>query len=239
MRSLAVIALLSAITPALSAQRTAAAFPHFSPPPQPVSPVTSSRLVSRPAFDRLHRFNGMGPFRSLLYPLGILSDALDSDALASLGYPVASQPPVIMMQAPPAANPVAVQAPSPAQPLMIELQGDRYVRISGGDNSGAEIINQPSSPAPLSRSLPPTHTVAAPELAPAALIFRDGHREEVSDYTIADGILYARGNYYADGSWNRKIELTALNLPETIKVNDSRGVHFQLPTAPNEVVTRP
>jgi hypothetical protein len=30
-----------------------------------------------------------------------------------------------------------------------------------------------------------------------------------------------------------------LNLPETIEVSHSRGVQFRLPTAPNEVVTRP
>jgi len=71
------------------------------------------------------------------------------------------------------------------------------------------------------------------------LVFRDGHREEVSDYTIADGVLYARGDYYRDGAWNRKIELKSLNLPETIHSNDARGVHVQLPTSPNEVITRP
>ncbi len=74
---------------------------------------------------------------------------------------------------------------------------------------------------------------------PAVLVFRDGHREEVSEYTIADGALYTRTDYYTAGSWNRQIELSALNLPDTVKSNQSRGVRFQLPSSPNEVIVRP
>jgi len=81
-------------------------------------------------------------------------------------------------------------------------------------------------------------TVAPPDLPPVVLVFRDGHREEASDYTIADGVLYTRGDY-STGSWNRKIELSSLSLPETLKSNQSRGVRFQLPSSPNEVIVRP
>jgi hypothetical protein len=77
------------------------------------------------------------------------------------------------------------------------------------------------------------------ELPPATLIFRDGHSEEVRDYTIADGILYARGDYYADGYWNKKIGLASLNIPETLQANATRNVKFVLPSSPNEVITRP
>jgi len=56
---------------------------------------------------------------------------------------------------------------------------------------------------------------------------------------ITDGVLYTSGDYYANGSWNRKIELSSLNLPETVKSNQSRSVRFQLPSAPNEVIIRP
>jgi hypothetical protein len=83
------------------------------------------------------------------------------------------------------------------------------------------------------------HPVSATELPSAVLVFRDGHREELSDYTIADGVLYTRSDYYSNGDWNRKIELGSLNLPETIKSNQSRGVRFQLPSAPNEVIVGP
>ena len=127
---------------------------------------------------------------------------------------------------------------------MIELQGDRYVRVSGEESSTAEMrtIEPQTSVARQSttvnaNSKSPDRRPA--ELAPVELVFRDGHREEVSDYTIADGVLYARGDYYRDGTWNRKIELKSLNMSETIQSNDARGVRLQLPTSPNEVITRP
>ena len=71
------------------------------------------------------------------------------------------------------------------------------------------------------------------------LIFRDGHRQEVSSYTIADGILYASSDYATTGVWNEKVELSALDVPETFASNSSRGVRFQLPSAPNEVIVGP
>lgn len=74
------------------------------------------------------------------------------------------------------------------------------------------------------------------ELAPTVLVYRDGRREEVREYSIADGVLYARGDYYADGYWNKKIELAVLDLPQTVKANQERGVKFVLPDSPNNVV---
>ena len=74
------------------------------------------------------------------------------------------------------------------------------------------------------------------ELAPTVLVYRDGRREEVREYSIADGVLYARGDYYAVGYWNKKIELVALDLPQTVKANQERGVKFVLPDSPNNVV---
>ncbi len=120
---------------------------------------------------------------------------------------------------------------------MIELQGDRYVRVSGEDNSGAEMISPESIRRPEKLSAA-TIQAPAPE-APVVLVFRDGHREEVSEYTIAGGILYAARDYPTDGSWNKKIELSSLNLPETTKTNQSRGMKFQIPHSPNEVILRP
>jgi hypothetical protein len=142
---------------------------------------------------------------------------------------------MIILQSPQARAPEPERFAPPAQPLMIELQGDRYVRVSGPETSGTEMIDRmPDRP-----SSAPIHAVAIPELPPAVLVFRDGHREEASEYTIADGVLYTRADYYTTGSWNRKIELSSLDVPETIKSNLSRGVKFQLPTSPNEVIVRP
>jgi hypothetical protein len=73
----------------------------------------------------------------------------------------------------------------------------------------------------------------------AVLVYRDGHRQETSSYTIADGILYASADYATTGAWNQKIALSSLNVPETVATNSSRGLHFQLPAAPNEVIVGP
>jgi hypothetical protein len=71
------------------------------------------------------------------------------------------------------------------------------------------------------------------------LVFRDGHKEEVRDYSIADGVLYARGDFYTDGYWNKNISLSSLDVAQTLQANAERGVKFVLPSAPNEVITRP
>ena len=211
MRRLLLITLLAALAPCVNAQRMGAASPHFAA-----------------------RFNRAGHPRASFFPLAF-SDPFYADYLSSTGYPAASQPPMIILQSPQARAPEPERFAPPAQPLMIELQGDRYVRVSGPESSGAEMIDRmPELP-----SSAPIHAVATPELPPAVLVFRDGHREEASEYTIADGALYTRTDYYTTGSWNRKIELSSLNLPETVKSNQSRGVKFQLPSSPNEVIVRP
>ena len=51
--------------------------------------------------------------------------------------------------------------------------------------------------------------------------------------------MYAKADYYNSGSWNRKIELSTLNLPETVQINQTHGLNFQLPSAPNEVIVGP
>jgi hypothetical protein len=82
---------------------------------------------------------------------------------------------------------------------------------------------------------PQTHT----ELAPTVLIFRDGHREQVPEYAIVGGTIYASGDYWQSGHWTKSIQLSALNIAATIQANHEAGVRFTLPSAPNEVVTRP
>jgi len=164
-----------------------------------------------------------------------------SEVFYDAGYPAGQQSPIILVQAPAQAQPeAAALAPvtPPAEPLLIELQGDRYVRVSGEEAAGSEMIDQ----RPASRALarPAIATNQPPhELAGVILVFRNGNREEITDYSIADGIIYARADYFTGGSWNKKIELTALDLPQTFAVNRSRGVAFRLPSAPNEVITRP
>jgi len=164
-----------------------------------------------------------------------------SDAFYDAGYPTSQQSPIILVQAPAQAQPETA-APAavtpPAEPLVIELQGGRYVRVSGEDAAGSEMIDQqPASRALARPAISPNQP--SQELAPVILVLRNGNREEVTDYTIADGVIYARADYFTGGSWNKKIEITTLDLPETFALNRSRGVVFRLPSGPNEVITRP
>ena len=141
-------------------------------------------------------------------------------------------PPVVLLQS---ASPAAVAPEPKREPLLIELRGDQYVRVSGqaqGTSTAAE-----STALTTTRS---SGVATGPrELPPAVLIFRDGHQEQVHDYVIASGILYARTDYWQSGSWRKEIQLSALDLPATLKTNQDHGVKFLLPSGPNEVVTRP
>jgi hypothetical protein len=177
-----------------------------------------------------------------------LGDAFNLQDLYSSGYPVASQPPVIFLQATRApssetSNRSESREPSPIQPLMIELQNGRYVRVANADVNGDALPltfptqSQPATPPRSNSSASPSSAPPAQIPAPAVLIFQDGHTEEVRDYTIAADILYARGDYYTDGYWLKQISLTTLNLSQTLQANASRGVKFSLPSAPNEVIT--
>lgn len=217
MRRVLVLVLIAVCSPWASAQRMVSA-PRFAPP------------RSGHGF---HGYGELGHRSQFAYPVGFFSYPLYEQALFDSGYPVASQPPVVVLQSVPAQASAPAAAPTPVQPLLIEFQGGRYVRVSGEDDSRSEMVDNGTvsaeSSAGSDRKQP----------SPAVLVFRDGHQEQAADYTIAQGVLYARGEFYSDGTWTRKIELSALNLPETIKINQSHGVQFQLPTAPNEVIVGP
>ena len=130
-------------------------------------------------------------------------------------------------------------APEPkSEPLMIELQGNRYVRFGGTQQSAERGMNSaPDYTASNSASAP--QRPAQPELPPALLIFRDGHRERIPEYAIVGSTLYATGTYWQSGQWTKNIQLSSLDIPATIRANHASGVNFVLPSAPNEVVTRP
>lgn len=190
-------------------------------------------------------------------PFPFFGDSFNPDDVYSTGYPVASQPPALVLQIARAMAgspeyPVSSQGPSKdhrdyptAQPLMIELHNGRYVRIQSTPSNG-EVLPpnlrpdaQPARSSAVHSNPAAAITASSTNLPPALLIFRDGHTEEVRDYTIADGTLYARGDYYTDGYWNKKIDLSTLNVTETLQANATRSVKFILPKSPNEVITRP
>jgi hypothetical protein len=63
------------------------------------------------------------------------------------------------------------------------------------------------------------------EMEPAtALVFRDQHVEEVRNYAISGGTLWVLSDKAA-----KKIPLAQLDLDATVKMNDDRGVDFQVP----------
>ena len=206
MRRLLLISLLLAMPSYLAAQR-----------------MGFARSSGRSSFGQSGSFAGHS--RASYYPA-----FLDpySYYLSNSDYAQSPQPPVIFLQ--PAQAALAPEPPSPMPPLLIELQGNSYVRISGDEPSQAQLLDQPRV------SEPARSASVSPPPQPTVLVFRDGHRLEVSDYTIADGFLYASSDYYRSGSWNQQIDLASLDLDETVSSNRSRGLTFRLPSAPNIVI---
>jgi hypothetical protein len=141
-----------------------------------------------------------------------------------------------------------------ASPLLIELQGERYVRFGGVAESNAGrsdrivlasiVVDSKTATSGLTTrahsaaTVPPRENSPSP-LQPTVLIYRDGHRQEIPNYAIVGATLYAHSNMWQTGRAMESIQLSALDIPATMKANSDQGVPFVLPSAPNEVVTRP
>jgi hypothetical protein len=240
----------------------------------PAAPLTAVLLTATLAAQVAH-----APMRISGPPAGSFPHSRTPRALYA-GFPLWAHsylppydgtPSVIVVQAPapPPERAITIpDEPRSAAPLLIEWQGDRYVRRTSATTSSSR-AEQPDyiadvkarsvakhaaprsselqsnqafgssgprltrEPASLERS------AKSSDLPPTTFIFRDGHREDSSDYSIISGVIYARGDYWSTGSWSRQIKLSQLDLPATIKANQDRGVSFRLPTASNEVITRP
>jgi hypothetical protein len=254
MKRLAIFAVVAALGPWAVAQRGGGAGSHATK--AHATDVTGARHISgghgasyvRGGFGR-SRFGGYGygvPYDYLSLPFPFFDDAYDSGDMYSTGYPVAAPlppylpPPNAMRGYDDSVGPMmSSQAPPPSQPLMIELRNGRYVQMSSAaiDGEAAPLSTEANS-SPAISSFEDRRSEAN-NLPYVVLIFKNGHQERVTNYSIANGILYAQGDYYTDGYWSKKIDLSALNLAESIQANDQRGVKFVLPSAPNEVVTRP
>ena len=143
----------------------------------------------------------------------------------------------------------ALPAPArpPADALMIELQGDHWVRVT--NNGQSEIDGDSGEPAPKQRSKSQNAATSAArrieaaepaaELPHAVLVFRDGHQEEISKYMISGATIYAGADFWNGGSWTRKVQIAELDVPATLKLNQGRGARFTLPSSPEEVMIRP
>jgi hypothetical protein len=76
-------------------------------------------------------------------------------------------------------------------------------------------------------------TPAQPSL-PTVLVWRNGEREEIQQYTIAGAFLYD----YSKPRASRKIPLDDLDLDATERANQQRGVQVLIPSSPSEVTVR-
>jgi hypothetical protein len=152
------------------------------------------------------------------------------------------------MAAPPWANdPRSFEPPQPEkviQPMVIERQGDQWVKVTGYVEAPAAM--QSEAPRTGETAHPETGvanrevTAESPRVIPAAvLVFRDGHQEEVKRYTIIGDTLFAKADYYGSGTWTRQIQIANLDVPATLKLNEERGSNFRLPSGPQEVMIRP
>lgn len=194
------------------------------------APFISAR---RDKFDR----RGRGFYNNgLFYYPGLFPDDYDSgEAEEPLVQPIIVQPAT-------AAQPQQLPAKT-IEPLVLEDHNGQWTRVPVG--SEVSVGTQASSANAVESRLPtaasgaeeisPSPTVGLP---PAVLVFRDGHQEQVRNYTIQGNDLYTNADYWSTGSWKRKIPLADLDIPATLKLNTDRGTKFNLPRSPNQVVVR-
>jgi len=52
-------------------------------------------------------------------------------------------------------------------------------------------------------------------------------------------LIHTKSNYWTTGTWTRTIPVTDLDIPATLQQNEKRGVNFELPSGPDEVMLRP
>ena len=144
------------------------------------------------------------------------------------------------------AAPAASPRPS-ADAMVIELQGDHWVRVtnngetqSGGDSGQPMPQHRANSQDAAATSARRAEVSEARAVVPSAvLVFRDGHQEEVAKYMISGATIYAGADYWNGGSWTRKVQIAELDVPATLKLNQGRGANFNLPRSPDEVMIRP
>lgn len=109
-------------------------------------------------------------------------------------------------------EPVAPPEMQPVQPVQIQIQVEDKRAPLPEPAAEAPAPKQPAEPV---QQGPPT-----------ILVFRDGHQQEVQNYAIVGKTLFDLGTFVA-----HKIPLADLDLPQTIKVNEDRGIDFTLPNS--------
>lgn len=106
-------------------------------------------------------------------------------------------------------------------PTVFDRRGsgaDSYVAPVDAPPAHAEVDDDAQE----AQNVGPDATV--PEPATAILVFKDGHQVEIQNYAIVGSTLYDLSS-----GRPRKIALADLDIPATEKLNDDRGVTFDLP----------
>jgi hypothetical protein len=117
---------------------------------------------------------------------------------------------------------------------LLELQGSHWVKVeSFGSVSALPEGSSHAIPGPI------VSASAAKEIPASVLVYRDGRTEELRSYSIIGTTMYTKADYWSTGAWTRKIQIADLDLPATIEKNRERGLGFQLPSGPDEVILRP
>jgi len=130
---------------------------------------------------------------------------------------------------PPQLAPIVQEKPEPLpEPVLLELHGNQWIKVTNFGEASQQALGSSANAAQ-----PPK------EIAPAVLVYRDGRSEEVSSYSIIGNASYTRSDYWSNGSWTRTIQIADLDIPATLKQNQQRGVKFDLPSGPDEIVIRP
>jgi hypothetical protein len=110
--------------------------------------------------------------------------------------------------------------------------GYPYPPAYGGNPYGAPYPNPsayapPPSP-PAQQSVPAAQSSGRapqpePVSEPTVLVFRDGHKQEVDNYAIMGSTLFVLSGRRA------RIPIAELDVPETIRQNQNRGLDFRIP----------
>jgi hypothetical protein len=80
------------------------------------------------------------------------------------------------------------------------------------------------TPLPTERQATPQAAAKSEVSVPTVLVFRDQHREDISNYAVVGRTVWVFNQDRA-----RKIPLAELDVPATVKINDDRGVDFNVP----------
>ncbi len=125
------------------------------------------------------------------------------------GPPIGPNDPTlhIVVEQPPVLPPQAYQS-------RVTSDANSFQRPPSSQRAMSSNTGTAAAPAPAPESKPADPTV---------LVFRDGRKQEVSNYAIMGQVVYVFDDH------TKKIPLADLDLNATVKANDDRGTEFALP----------